>query len=87
MELHESQLSPYIMNYNYWTEERSECGWGSECAEMLRTSWVGRAVETMQIKWWQIRTGFTVDESMVSENDFRRDERLVALSEVSRRVL
>jgi hypothetical protein len=50
---------------------------------MLRTSWVGRAIEMVQIKWWQMRTGFTVDEGMVAENDFRRDARLVALSEVS----
>lgn len=84
--LHEPQLSPYIKNNHYSTRtaEENDDGWRlSECTELLRTSWVGRAVETMQIKWWQKRTGFTVDEGMISENDYRRDERLVAASEVS----
>lgn len=67
----------------YEDMEESELGCGSHWKEMLRTSWVGRAVETMQIRWWHMRTGFHIDEREVSENDYRRDERMVAISEVS----
>jgi hypothetical protein len=40
----------------------------------------------MQIKWWHYRTGIGAleeSENGVEESEYRRDERLVALSEVS----
>lgn len=47
------------------------------------TNWARRALEIVQIQWWHFRTGFEVDERKVLETDYRRDERLVAASEVS----
>lgn len=45
---------------------------------------VHRTIETVQIWWWHRRTGYSVDERTVLESDYRRDERLVAASEVNR---
>jgi hypothetical protein len=58
--------------------EEIDAGWGCD----LSMEWLVRAVENVQIRWWHLRTGFGVDEGTVEESEFRRDERLVAASEV-----
>ncbi|KXN93124.1 hypothetical protein AN958_00048 [Leucoagaricus sp. SymC.cos] len=63
-------------------ETNEESSWSFSS---LRTTWLESVVETMQTKYcdWRYGPSIGADERRVDENDYRRNERLLATSEVS----
>lgn len=60
--------------------------WGALTFDIYGSSWLARAVEEVQIKWWYCmsgRVGGLEFEIGADENEYRRDRRFVAMADVS----
>lgn len=60
--------------------------WGALTFDIYGSSWLARAVEEVQIKWWYCmsgRVGGLEFEIGADENEYRRDTRFVAMADVS----